>query len=74
MFDLRSFIKRGLLDAVGRLSDYQVILNATGWFDKGVLLEEDLEEIQQALNNKPITEEKEIPVEIVEDEEEEVEE
>ena len=66
MFDLRSFVKRGLLDAVGRLSDYQVILNATGWFEKGVLLEEDLEEIQQALNSKP-TEEKEITVEVEED-------
>lgn len=71
MFDLRSFIKRGLIDAVGRLPDYKVILNATGWFEKGVLLEEDLKEIQQALNEKPIVEEKEIPVEITEDTEDE---
>ena len=45
MFSLREFIKRGLLDAVGKMADYQVILNATGWYEKNVLLEEDLAEI-----------------------------
>lgn len=45
MFSLRSFIKKGLLDAVGKMADYQVILNATGWYEKSVLLEEDLAEI-----------------------------
>lgn len=45
MFNLRDFIKRGLLDAVGKMADYQVILNATGWYEKGVLLEDDLAEI-----------------------------
>ena len=45
MFSLRDFIKKGLLDAVGKMADYQVILNATGWYEKNVLLEEDLAEI-----------------------------
>ena len=45
MFNLRDFIKRGLLDAVGKMADYQVILNATGWYEKGVLVEDDLAEI-----------------------------
>jgi hypothetical protein len=45
MFKLRDFIKKGLLDAVGKMADYQVILNATGWYEKGVLLEDDLAEI-----------------------------
>ena len=45
MFNLREFIKKGLLDAVGKMADYQVILNATGWYEKSVLLEEDLAEI-----------------------------
>lgn len=45
MFRLRDFIKRGLLDAVGKMADYQVILNATGWYEKNVLLEDDLAEI-----------------------------
>lgn len=52
MFTLREFIKKGLLDAVGKMADYQIILNAAGWFEKGVLLEEDLEEIQEAIDNQ----------------------
>lgn len=52
MFSLRSFIMKGLLDAVGKLADYQVILNAMGWYEKGVLLEEDLAEIQQKIDEK----------------------
>ena len=45
MFSLREFVKKGLLDAVGKMADYQVILNAVGWLEKGVLTEEDLAEI-----------------------------
>jgi len=52
MFSLRKFIMKGLLNAIGKLADYQVILNATGWFEKGVLLEEDLAEIQQKIDEK----------------------
>ena len=50
MFTLRSFIRGGFLAAVGRLADYQILLNAAGWYDKGVLLTEDLAEIQAALD------------------------
>lgn len=45
MFSLRDFIKKGLLDAVGKMADYQVILNAMGWYEKGVLSEDDLAEV-----------------------------
>ena len=45
MFNLRAFIKRGLVNAIGHMADYQVILNAAGWLEKGVLTEEDLAEI-----------------------------
>ena len=61
MFSLRGFVMKGLLDAVGKMADYQVILNATGWYEKGVLLEEDLAEIQQKID------EKNTPVEPVEE-------
>lgn len=50
MFSLKGFIKKGLLDAVGKMADYQVILNAVGWLEKGVLAEEDLAEIQLAID------------------------
>ena len=52
MFNLGEFVKRGFLNAVGKMSDYQIILNAAGWHDKGVLAEADLEEIQGAIERK----------------------
>ena len=59
MFSLRDFIKSGFIKAIGKMADYQIILNAAGWYDKGVLTEEDLAEIQAAIdeyNNKTSTE------------------
>ncbi len=49
MFSLREFIKKGLISAVGKMADYQIILNAAGWLEKGVLTEEDLAEIEAAI-------------------------
>lgn len=54
MFNLKAFIKKGLIDAVGKMADYQVILNAVGWFEKGVLSEDDLAEIQMKIDAKNI--------------------
>lgn len=57
-FSLREFIKKGLLDAVGKMADYQIILNAVGWYEKGVLTEEDLAEINAAIEEQyPVVEE-----------------
>lgn len=50
MFSLKDFVKSGLLKAVGNMADYQVILNAAGWLEKGVLTEDDLAEIDMAIN------------------------
>ena len=52
MFNLASFIKNGFLSAIGKMADYQIILNAAGWFEKGVLTESDLAEIQVAIDEK----------------------
>ena len=52
MFNLASFIKNGFIAAVGRMADYQIILNAAGWYEKGVLTESDLAEIQTAIDEK----------------------
>lgn len=57
MFSLKEFIKNGLLKAVGHMADYQVILNAVGWHEKGVLDESDLAEIQNAIDAQYPTEE-----------------
>lgn len=52
MFSMREFVKDGFLKAVGKMADYQIILNAAGWHEKGVLTEEDLAEIQSAIDAK----------------------
>ena len=51
-FSLHDFIMTGLRDAVGKLSDYQVVLNALGWMEKGVLTEADLAELQALIDEK----------------------
>ena len=50
MFSLKCFIKKGLMDAVGKMADYQVILNSVGWMEKGVLDEEDLAQISAKID------------------------
>ena len=57
MFSFRDFLKKGFLSAVGNMADYQIILNASGYYEKGVLTEEDLAEISQAIEAQHITEE-----------------
>ena len=49
MFDLREFLKKGLLDAVGKKPTYWIVINSTGWLEKGVLLDADLAEIDEAM-------------------------
>lgn len=51
-FDFRNFIKNGFLAAVGKMADYQIVLNAAGYYDKGVLVADDLAEIQAAIDEK----------------------
>lgn len=50
MFNLRNFIKNGFLKAVGQMADYQIILNAAGWYEKGVLTNDDLAIIQEKID------------------------
>lgn len=60
MFSMRNFVKDGFLKAVGKMADYQIILNAAGWYEKGVLTTEDLAEIQNmiaASELRPLTSE-----------------
>lgn len=54
MFSMRNFVKDGFLKAVGKMADYQIILNAAAWHEKGVLTQEDLAEIQNAIQAKTV--------------------
>ncbi len=56
MFNLREFVKSGFLKAVGKMADYKIILNAAEWNGKGVLTEDDLAEIQSAIEAQYPTE------------------
>ena len=57
MFSLKDFIKKGLTNAIGNLMDYQIILNAAGWFEKGILTEQDLSDIEIAIEEYKIQQE-----------------
>lgn len=50
MFNLGEFVKKGLLKAVGKMSDYQVMLNAAEWHKDGVLTESDLVQIEKVID------------------------
>ena len=52
MFNLRGFLMKGFRDAVGKMADYQIIMNATGYHEKNVLTTEDLAEIQSLIDEK----------------------
>ena len=56
MFSLKEFVKSGFIKAVGNMADYQIILNAVGWLEKGVLDENDLAEIESVINAQYIEE------------------
>ena len=57
MFSLRDFVKKGLIDAIGKMADYQVVLNAAGWLEKSVLSEDDLAEIDAIISAQHLEEE-----------------
>ena len=65
-FTLKSYIKRGLIAAVGKMADYQIILNSAGWMEKGVLSEADLMEIQAAIDAQYVVEEPDMVTDAVE--------
>ena len=51
-FNLRSYIKKGLLLAIGNKPEYEIRLISGEWLTKGVLLEEDLAEIETAISKQ----------------------
>ena len=57
MFNYREFLMNGFRGAIGKLADYQIIFNANGFFEKGVLTEADLAELSELINDKNHVEE-----------------
>ena len=52
MFNYREFLMKGFKNAVGKMADYQVIFNANGFYEKGILTEDDLAELQKMIDSK----------------------
>lgn len=52
MFNYRNFLMTGFKDAIGKMADYKIVLNANGYYEKGVLTEEDLSELQVLIEAK----------------------
>ena len=48
-FNLREFLKKGFLGAIGNKPDYKIRLGAGEWFKLGILTENDLAEIEAAI-------------------------
>ena len=51
-FSLHDFLMNGFRSAIGRQPDWKVYMNSVGWFEKGVLTEADLAEIQVLIDAK----------------------
>ena len=54
---LRNFVMKSLKSAIGNMPDYWVLNNALGWYDKGVLTESDLKDIQKEIDAQYVAEE-----------------
>ena len=70
---LRGFIMQGIRDMIDRKVElYRVYQYAVGWYEKNVLLEEDLREIQNAYSTETeeniSTDEEEITEDAIEEE------
>lgn len=50
MFSFRETLKNAFLQAVGKKADYEIVLAAAQWVEKGVLVEADIAEIQTAID------------------------
>jgi hypothetical protein len=46
---LHDFVMRGLLASIGKMPDYWIINSSLNWYDKGILSQGDLEEINSKL-------------------------
>ena len=67
MFSFREFLKKGFLSAVGNMADYQIILNASGYYEKGVLTEEDLAEISAKIEAQSVESEVQEESDVIEE-------
>ena len=51
-FSFKDCLKNALIQAVGSKPDFEIILAAAKWVEKGVLVEADVEEIQATIDKQ----------------------
>lgn len=56
-FSFKDCLKNALVQAVGSKPDFEIILAAAKWVEKGVLVEADVKEIQAAIDKQYVVEE-----------------
>ena len=56
-FSFRECLKNALIKAIGSKPDFEIILAAAKWVEKGVLVEADVAEIQTAIGKQYVVEE-----------------
>ena len=56
-FSFKDCLKNALIKAVGSKPDFEIILAAAKWVEKGVLVEADVEEIQATIDKQYVVEE-----------------
>ena len=56
-FSFKDCLKNALVQAVGSKPDFEIILAAAKWVEKGVLVEADVEEIQAAIDKQYVAKE-----------------
>ena len=56
-FSFKDCLKNALVQAVGSKPDFEIILAASDWVERKVLVEADVEEIQAAIDKQYVVEE-----------------
>ena len=51
-FSMHDFMMKGFRDAVGKMPDYKIIMNAVAWYEKNVLTKDDLAVLQVMIDEK----------------------
>lgn len=64
-FSFKECLKNALIQAIGKKADYEIILSAADWIEKGVLTESDIAEIQTAIDAQYAVEDITQPPEIM---------
>lgn len=60
MFEFHTFVKRGLMNAINKQSNYWIMLNAAAYYEKGILTDADMVEIETLINSNLTAEEAQI--------------